>query len=197
MMTSAATGAPQPSSSRASRLVAIAVAAIVLLVGMGLLVRGVGGHDDGTASGRFSTQPTSFVLPRLSGGADIRLSQFRGRPLVVNFFASWCSECRTELPTFAAASTALRGRITFVGVNSEETGDGLAMARQFHIDAWPLARDVNGNNGSGLREALDASQGMPLTALYDASGRLLTIHLGALTASDLATLLRQYDGVGG
>jgi cytochrome c biogenesis protein CcmG, thiol:disulfide interchange protein DsbE len=141
-----------------------------------------------------STQPAAWRLPSLDGGGDVRLAGFRGTPVVVDFFASWCTACRGELPGMAALSAQLKGQVTFVGVDSEESGDGLAMARQLGVGWWPLARDVGGTQASGLHDALGA-RGMPLTAFYDRSGRLLAVVPGAISKDDLRSRLHTMFGV--
>lgn len=162
--------------------------AVVAAIGVVVAVRGTSSAPPPTAS----TAPTAWVLPKLIGPGDVRLQDFRGRPVVVNFFASWCTACRGELPELAAVSRQLTGRVAFVGVDSLENGDGVAMARQYAVDSWPLARDVGGTQASGLHDAL-GGQGMPLTAVYDPSGKLVDVVFSAVSGDDLrATLHRLF-----
>lgn len=158
-----------------------------------LIVNHVTGRG-GSASVAVSTNPTNFVLPSISGAGDVRLASFKGRPTVVTFFASWCSACQSELPDFAVVSRALVGKVAFIGVNSFETGNGLAMARQYGIAWWPVARDVGGAEASGLHDALGGI-GMPITAFYSPGGKLLAVAPGALGEAALKMLLEQYFGV--
>jgi cytochrome c biogenesis protein CcmG/thiol:disulfide interchange protein DsbE len=141
-----------------------------------------------------STQPTTWQLPKLTGSGDLRIADLHGHPVVLDFFASWCTACRGELPGMAALSEQLRGRVTFAGVDSLENGDGLAMARQYGVDWWPLARDAGGTQDSGLHDALGA-RGMPLTVFYDRSGRVLTTVFGALTEDDLRSRIHSLYGI--
>lgn len=138
-----------------------------------------------------SVDPTSWSLPRLNGSGLLSLASFRGRPVVLDFFASWCDTCETELPAFANVAEQLNGRVTFAAVNSEETGNGVAMAQRTGITGWPLARDVAGRELSGLRDALEPTPGMPVTAFYDAKGRLVHVQLGALTGAALSAEITQ------
>lgn len=127
-----------------------------------------------------STDPENFDLPAIDDPEQrIRLADFRGRPVVVNFFASWCTACDAELPGFAKLSRQLDGEITFIGVNALETGDPMYMPRRHDITWWPLASDQGGRNGSGLHAAL-GGRGMPITAFYDTEGQLIHVDLGAL-----------------
>jgi thiol-disulfide isomerase/thioredoxin len=167
----------------------VVIAAVVAIVV--LLPRGT----SGATPPAYSTATSAWVLPKLNGSGTVELASLRGRPVVVNFFASWCTPCRTELPEFLSVSQRAGGRIAFVGVDSEENGDGLALARNSGITAWPLARDVGGSQLSGLRDSLEATPGMPVTAFYDAGGRLLSVRLGAIGGDQLSTMLNQLFGV--
>lgn len=72
-------------------------------------------------------------LPRLGSPGTVSLSALSGRPVVVNFFASWCTVCASELPVFDHEAQLLKGRIDVVEVNALETGDGNAFARHFAL----------------------------------------------------------------
>jgi thiol-disulfide isomerase/thioredoxin len=172
-------------------LLRAAAVAVVVAVATLLVVRT---QSQNTAPPSTSTQPAAWRLPSLGGAGEVSLAALHGHPVVVDFFASWCTACRGELPGFAALSERLKGQVTFAGVDSEENGDGLAMARQFGVGWWPLARDVGGTQASGLHDALGA-RGMPLTAFYDSSGKLLTVVLGAISEDDLRGRLQTLYGV--
>ncbi|MGH9207413.1 MAG: TlpA disulfide reductase family protein [Acidimicrobiales bacterium] len=101
-----------------------------------------------------STSSSAWVLPRLGQSGTVSLESLHGRPVVANFFASWCTACQEELPVFAGEARKLQGKVTFVEVNSLETGNGLAMASQFGLAASGaiLASDVGGAQNSGLHD---------------------------------------------
>jgi thiol-disulfide isomerase/thioredoxin len=160
-------------------VVGVAIVAIVV----GLALSGGGG-----ASG--STDPARFDLPRIQGDGRVKLADYRGTPVVVNFFASWCTACDEELPGFSKLSTELRGKVQFLGVDSLDTGDPMFMPRRHHITWWPLARDINGSLHSGLHDALGGGNSMPLTAFYDDHGKLLGVERAALPEATLRAQLR-------
>jgi thiol-disulfide isomerase/thioredoxin len=168
-------------------------AAVVLLGGVVALASLGSSSAAGT-----NTSTTAWVLPRLGGSGTVSLHSLRGKPVVVNMFASWCTECQAELPAFAAEARQLRGKVTFVEVNSLETGNGEAMAQQFGLagaGAIVLA-DVGGAQNSGLHDALGGGNNMPVSAFYSASGQLLSSHVGAFSASTLQSQLTQLYGSG-
>ena len=180
------------SRRRAAARVSVIVLGVAILAGALAFALSSGGG--GRSAGASVTDPARFDLPRLQGSGRVRLADFRGRPTVVNFFASWCTQCDAELPGFSKISRALRGRVNFVGVNSLETGDPLFMPKRHHIQWWPLAADVGGAQDSGLHDALCQCQGMPITAFYDANGKFLGIHIGAIPESDLRQALHDTYG---
>ncbi len=177
------------SKSRARLIVS---GAAIVLVGGAIALAVVASR--GTADG---TDPRSFVLPRLGAPGTIALDDLKGKPLVANFFASWCSQCQAELPGFAEAATRLRGRVTFLEVDSLDSGNGQAMASSYGLRKAGalLARDVGGADRSGLHDALGGGNGMPITAFYGGSGNLLTVHLGAFNAPDLHRELDELYGL--
>ena len=127
----------------------------------------------------------------------MRLARYRGEPVVVNFFASWCTQCQAELPGFRQEADALKGKVTFIGVDSLETGDKNFLPNLFHLAGSfaALARDV-GPDGNGLHAALGGGNTMPLTAFYGADGKLLDVERGALVpVSALKIKIAQLFGI--
>jgi cytochrome c biogenesis protein CcmG/thiol:disulfide interchange protein DsbE len=130
----------------------------LLAVGAGLALV-VAVVDDGSQpAGRASGRPfvadgstevgepaPDFALPRLDGPGLVRLSDYRGRPVVVNFWASWCNPCRREFPLLAAARVAHADRgLEVIGVTYRDiAADSRAFAASRDAD-WPLARDPDG-----------------------------------------------------
>ena len=145
-----------------------------------------------------TTDVGAWDLPAIGPTADsqdrVTLAEFRGRPTVVNFFASWCIECDRELPAFRAVSSELGDTINFVGIASQETGNALLMPERHGITDWPLAQDVGGRNRSGLSEALGA-RGMPLTAFYSPDGDFLEVRLGSMSEPELRSILARLYGI--
>ncbi|MBJ7593874.1 MAG: redoxin domain-containing protein [Candidatus Dormibacteraeota bacterium] len=168
-----------------------AMVLVVVIAGVFFAIRGTSSAPQPAIT---STGATNWELPRLNGGGTLKLADLRGHPVVLDFFASWCTACRGELPGMAALSHRLSGRVTFAGIDSEETGDGQAMAHQYGIDGWPLARDVGGSQASGLHDAL-GTRGMPVTAFYDSNGRLVTVVPGAIGEDDLRARIHSLFGI--
>lgn len=176
--------------ARQRRLVWAAGGLLVALLTTLALASGGGGGGGGTGS----TEIEAWDLPRLGGEGRVQLADFRGKPVVANFFASWCTSCDFELPGFRRVSEELKDEVTFVGIASLETGDPMTMPERHDITWWTLARDVGGRDGSGLHDNL-GGRGMPITAFYDAQGNLVDFVGGALPEDDLRARLRTLYGV--
>ena len=166
------------------RAAAVAAVAVVVVAGLAVFAfSSGGGHSE-------ITTPTAFDLPALGTSGRVRLAAYRGTPVVVTLFASWCTPCREELPRFAAVARSQRGRVQFIGVDSHETGNGTAFANQFALRAagFALAADPTG----GLFTALGA-RGVPFTAVYSRSGTIVGRANGALPTPTLLHLLDSAD----
>ena len=175
-------------------MVGVVALAVLGVVGF-FSFRGAG--QDRASPAVDNADPSAFDLPALEGDGRVRLADFEGTPLVVNFFASWCGPCDTELPVFADAARKLEGKVSFMAVNAQELRHPAAvrMAERHGLEdaGITLARDVGGRAGSLLHDAL--GRGMPLNAFYDAKGTLLEVGRGALLEGKLATVLERIYGV--
>jgi cytochrome c biogenesis protein CcmG/thiol:disulfide interchange protein DsbE len=177
------------------RLVVGAVAVAVLGVVAFFSFRGAGQDLAGPEAD--VTDPAAFNLPALDGDGRVRLADFKGTPLVVNFFASWCGPCDLELPHFANAARKLEGKVRFVAINAQELSPSAAraMAERHGLEeaGITVGRDSGGRAGSLLHDAL--GRGMPLNAFYDADGKLLGVGRGALLGDKLVERLNHFFGV--
>lgn len=171
---------------------ALAVITAGLAIVVAVVALAVRSTSNAAQSGDVSA--ASFDLPRLNGHGRIRLASLAGRPTVVNFFASWCTACNAELPDFRHAANALHDQVNFVFVNSNESGDWHPMAERNGILGFTLAKDINGTDGNGLYRSVGGTGGMPITAFYDARGRLVDRSYGALTGGLLDQKLQQLYG---
>jgi cytochrome c biogenesis protein CcmG/thiol:disulfide interchange protein DsbE len=188
---------PRVRSGRLLILAVLVVVAVVLPAGAALLDR----RDPATrleprtppssASTAARTYPPGTPAPalRLPGldGGRVDLAALRGRPVVVNFWATWCEPCVREFPLLRAAAAAHRAdRLAVVGVLS---GDRPAAARAFvrRLDAtWPVGLDPDTTTAAAW-----GAVGLPHTWFVHPDGTLASHQLGELTQAGLDRQLAQ------
>lgn len=191
----AARAAAEASAARRRRwsIASVVGAAVLAVAAVAALSFGSGA---GTSSNGLSAKKDAFVLPGLLNDGRVSLSDHAGRPVVVNFFASWCVYCNEELPAFVQVANATRGKVDFVGIDTYDPGDGVAMARRFDLAGagFALARDIGTAPGSELWSSF-GGQGLPVTAFYDAQGKLVDFSGGMLTQDQLEQRIKTSFGV--
>ena len=142
------------------------------------------------------TTAEAWDLPQLDGDGRVAIADFRGKPTVAAFFASWCEVCEHEIPEYLAVSELVGDRVQFVGINTQDRGAGLGDAEKWGIaGVWPLAEDIGSGNGSGLSTGTFGMRGSPMTAFYDAEGTLVHVQRGGLSGAQLIEALAELYGV--
>lgn len=175
--------------SRRRLAFAAAIALAAGAVAAGLLLATPGAEVGPTGS---SPAAERRQAPELEGRwlvpPPVRLADLRGKPVVINFWASWCVPCRKEAPELARFDRELRGRAQLVGVDFQDAKqDALAFVREF---GWrfPNLRDPQGK--LGVRYGL---VGLPTTYLLDRKGRIARTMTGAQTYDTLRRAVEE-DG---
>ncbi len=163
---------------------------VFLFVGLGSTPKTGAGSGAVVAPGSIAPD---FTLPSLTGGSPVRLDRLgrdRNRPVVLNFFASWCAPCQQETPLLASTARAEQAKgaaVQFVGVDvADPSADALAFVQKSGIP-YPVGVDANIRVTSGLY-GLDAQ---PNTFFIDASGRVIGHAIGPVTATQLHGWLRR------
>jgi cytochrome c biogenesis protein CcmG/thiol:disulfide interchange protein DsbE len=123
------------------------------------------------------------------GRGRVSLSDLRGFPTVVNFWASWCTACGSEARRLAAAARADRGRVVFVGIDVNDFGsDAQRFLQRHHADYVSLRA-----RGSSVYDAYGLI-GLPETYYLDGKGRVVAQTVGELTPRKLAAGIARAEG---
>lgn len=177
--------------------VLVAVAAVLAAVAFQGAGRRTPSCEDASPTPGFpgTSGPEACALPdpalqRLDRDGQLRFSELRGTPLIVNFWASWCAPCAAEMPLFAQAARELDGQVAFVGVDVQDRPEpALELARRTGV-AYPLVEDPRGELYEALRGA-----GMPTTLFVDARGTVVYRRTGEVDGPRLAELLQEHLGI--
>ncbi|HEX4089470.1 MAG TPA: TlpA disulfide reductase family protein [Trebonia sp.] len=122
-----------------------------------------------------------FTVAALGAAGHVSLSQYQGKPVIVNFWASWCGPCQQETPLLAGWYKQERGRIPLVGLDENDTtAHALAFAHAKGV-TYPLGFDPQ----LSLTGPYNVS-GLPQTFFLNAKHRIVEHVLGPMTKADLA-----------
>ena len=123
-------------------------------------------------------------------GRTLALAEFKGRPVVVNFFESWCVVCRTEQNGLDEVALRFEDEVQFFGVSNNDTvSQGRDYQREFEVP-YPLANDSSGRTWAAYRVPYQ-----PVTVVVDERGRIVRRFDGLLEAEDLTPVLEYLVGV--
>lgn len=169
-------------------VVSVGVVALALAAALGLAMRsGVGAPPLGAVDAGFtSAQP--FQLPRFDAGT-VDLDSYRGQPVFLYFWASWCAPCQAEAPLIERLWPEYRDRgYAFVGVNIQDQESAARAFVERHRLTFPVARDAEGSvyldyGVYGLPESFFLKPGLEVQQKY----------LGEFTEADLRARL---DAIG-
>ncbi|OGO09444.1 MAG: hypothetical protein A2Y61_04345 [Chloroflexi bacterium RBG_13_60_13] len=161
--------------------VALVVLGLVALLGYGLLNKG----EAKAGALRLNRVAPDFTL-NLFGGGSFTLSENRGKPVVLNIWASWCDSCRDEAADFEQVWRSYRGEgVVFVGVNVQDNdGDAKKYLKEFDI-TYP-----NGPDESGINFEYGAT-GVPETFFIDRDGVIVLKYAGPLGAESLSAFVEE------
>src|SRR2546423_15654054 len=140
-------------ATRVKRFAIPGTAAVVIVALVALLVYGVASKDSSSSSldnavqrGQHPPAPgATRALPAVHGGGTHRIADYRGKVVVLNFWASWCSPCSAEAPLLQRTQEQLGARGTVLGATYNDVpGDSLDFERKEHT-TYPSVRDVGLN----------------------------------------------------
>ena len=157
----------------------VPVAALALALGLGV--------------GMWRTTPTSPELtPEQTyaasfadlSGQQQALSQWRGKILVLNFWATWCPPCRQEIPDFIAVYEANRQQgVVIVGIAQDERDLVADFAKEFRV-TYPML--IGGDGGYDFSAKLgNSGSSIPFTVILDRTGQVAYVAVGAMHRSEL------------
>jgi cytochrome c biogenesis protein CcmG/thiol:disulfide interchange protein DsbE len=163
----------------------------VLIVGslltlglVALLVSGLGRDPRKIDSPLVGKPAPQFALKVVGSGETIDISALRGKPVVLNFWATWCAPCWEEHPGLIAASRAYGDRVQFLGVVFQDEESKILEFLRQRGSAYPTVVDDRGKTAIAYGVG-----GVPETFFLDANGAIVAKHDGPITPDQLQSYL--------
>jgi thiol-disulfide isomerase/thioredoxin len=161
-----------------------------LLAGVAGLSRAFRASAGGTAASR---DAPDFALPVVANAASLgegvstlKMGDLRGKPVLLDFWATWCEPCRLEAPIVDRVSRRWRDKgVVVVGVNTDRPGDGdpTAYARALSL-SYPIVRDVSGE----AQRAYEVDS-LPTLVVVSRTGRIVAVRSGVTDDGELEKLI--------
>ena len=123
-------------------------------------------------------------------GKTITLAEWKGKVVVLNFWATWCSPCRTEIPHLEAAQKKYASRgVVFIGAAIEDDADSVRDFAKANGISYPVLI-AGSDNGIALLQSLgNKVAGLPFSLVLDRQGKIVAVRLGILTPVRLQQIL--------
>ena len=163
----------------------LAVLAVVLVAAAVLIWSGAFAGQPESPQAQLTPAP-DFTVTTLDG-QNVKLSDFKGKPVVLNFWASWCDPCKSEMPAFQAAYWEKGSQVQFMMVNLTGSSETVEAASGFIADegyTFPVFYDTAGE-GSAAYQVMS----IPATYFIDSDGNIVASHVGAMNSATLETYL--------
>jgi cytochrome c biogenesis protein CcmG, thiol:disulfide interchange protein DsbE len=143
---------------------------------------GAGSGSAATAAAHADPAAPAFTLPVLGhSGQRVSLSDYAGKPLIVNFFASWCDPCKKETPLLARFYRNEHGKVALVGLDENDAAGSALSFTHANGVTYPVGFDPRVTVASAY--GVDA---LPQTFFLNARHRIVDRIFGAVTLADLS-----------
>jgi len=168
-----------------NRVVLIAGIVIALAL-VGILAAGLGKDPQAIVSPLIGKPAPGFALKAVGTGETIDLSQFRGKPVVLNFWATWCRPCWDEHPVLTENAQLMGSRVQFVGVVFQDDEKKITDFLQQRGWAYPTLVDDRGKTAIAYGVG-----GVPETFFLDKNGKIVAKFDGPMSSDILQSNLRK------
>jgi peroxiredoxin len=174
---------PGPRKLTPRKILLLALALILIVVFSGWLTERRLTSTDDMIDGQLSVQPIGEPAPdfrlKSTDGREIKLSEYRGRPVVVSFWASWCVPCMVEMPELVSFYQKQDGKVALLAVSIDDTAeDAKDYAGHNHLP-FPILYDGTKRVAAGYDV-----EGIPALFIVDPNGTIRAHHVGLISSLD-------------
>ena len=186
--------APEPEKPQSRKAVWLAMGAVALALGLIWVAPGIEPHVDGPAgeSADFPGEPEDaaatgkpanldFTLKDMHG-VDVQLASFKGKVILLNFWATWCGPCRAEIPSLVELQEQYSDDLVVLGLSVDDTAEKLLpYAAEFKMN-YPV---LVGNGREDVQEAFGPLFGIPVSVIIGRDGIIAKKHSGIATKEQI------------
>jgi thiol-disulfide isomerase/thioredoxin len=191
----AAESMPEPERPQSRKAVWLAMGAVALALGLIWVAPGIEPHvDETTPAGslEFPGEPEDvqaagkpanldFTLKDMHG-VDVHLSAFKGKVILLNFWATWCGPCRAEIPSLVELQEQYKDDLVVLGLSVDDTAEKLLpYAAEFKMN-YPV---LVGNGREDVQEAFGPLFGIPVSVIIGRDGIVAKKHSGIATKEQI------------
>ena len=159
----------------------VLIAGIVIFVALvGVLLLNLGHDPSAIDSPLIGKQAPSFALKAVGTGETVDLARLRGKPTIINFWATWCGPCYEEHPTLVKNAQMLGSDVQFVGVVFNDTEQKIQAFLADRGSAYPTLLDESGKTAIAYGVG-----GVPETFFLDRGGKIVAKYTGPMSTEDI------------
>jgi len=184
--------APGPEKPQSRKAIWLAMGAVALALGLIWVAPGIEPHVDEATSADFPGEPEDseaagkparldFTLKDMHG-VDVHLASFKGKVILLNFWATWCGPCRAEIPSLVELQEQYADDLVVLGFSVDDTADKLLpYATEFKMN-YPV---LVGNGREDVQEAFGPLFGIPVSVIIGRDGIIAKKHSGIATKEQI------------